>query len=167
MTITTTTIEKIVPEEHRDLVFRFFLVFSRFEYALKRAGFTAGSSGNAKPGWDSFASKYPSAFNPAQTPELKVAFDYFSAHPPRKQVLDSGSLSWSAPQDRTREPILTWLLRVVRIVRNNLFHGGKFPIASIPDPARDPILLRHALTILGACVPIDAGVARHFATYQQ
>ena len=164
MDITIDSIETLVPEQHRELVFRFFLVFSRFEYALKRAGFTSGSTEVVHPAWECFSSRYRSVFNPSQTPDLRSACDYFIANPPRKQILDSGSLGWSEPQFRIDEPFLTWLLLMVRSVRNNLFHGGKFPIAPIQEPARNPELLRHALTIICACLPLDAEVSHHFST---
>ena len=95
MTITTASIESIVPKHHRDLVFRFFLTFSRFEYALKRAGFITGSGSDIKPGWDKFSAKHRSAFNPSSSTELQQAVDYFSEHPPRKQILNDGCLDWS------------------------------------------------------------------------
>src|SRR2546426_9475946 len=84
VTITTASIESIVPKHHRDLVFRFFLTFSRFEYALKRAGFITASGTDIKPGWDKFSSKHRPAFNPSCSTELQQAEDYFSEHPPRK-----------------------------------------------------------------------------------
>ena len=49
----------------KDLVLTFFFEFSRFEYALKRAGFVPVTSGtkpvNAKPNWDAFAEKISQA----------------------------------------------------------------------------------------------------------
>ena len=164
MDTTINTIEAIVPKEHRDLVLRFFLVFSRFEYALKRAGFINGSSDSVQPSWDGFSSRYRSTFDPSLTPELRAAYDYFVANPPRKQIFDGGALGWSEPQIRTTEPPFTWLLLMLRSVRNNLFHGGKYPIAPIQDPARNPALLQHSLIVLDACLPMNADVARHFST---
>lgn len=42
------------------------------------------------------------------------------------------------------------VLDVVRVVRNNLLHGGKFPIpvGPIEDPSRNALLLRHCCTVL-------------------
>ena len=167
MEITPDSIETLVPELYRDLVFRFFLVFSRFEYALKRAGFADCSRGGVYPAWNSFSSRYHSVFDPFKTPDLRSACDYFTAKPPRKQIIDSGSLGWSEPQFRGNEPLLTWLLLMVRSARNNLFHGGKFPIAPIDEPARNPELLQHALTIICACLPPDAKVSQHFFSNEQ
>jgi hypothetical protein len=166
MNVTIGNIENLIPERDRDLVFRFFIVFSRFEYSLKRAGFLMRLTGTAEASWDSFSSKYHADFNPSQTSELQDAYQYLATNPPRKQLANAGSLTWSAPLVRGNEPVLTWLLLVIRTVRNNLFHGGKFPFASSVDPIRDPILLRHVLTIIGACVHLNPEVARQFKTYE-
>ena len=50
---------------------------------------------------------------------------------------------------------LTWLLLMVRTVRNNLFHGGKFPLIPVSEPSRDSTLLHHSITILAACLPLE------------
>ena len=167
MTVTISTIEKIVPKENRDFVFQFFLAVARFEYALKRAGFVKTLDGKADANWDTFASKYKNVFDPAKSDELKQACVYFKAHPPRKQIITAGVLSWSEPDVLGGAPILTWLLGSVRMVRNNLFHGGKFPIAPIEEPARNLTLLRHGLTIIGACVLLDTKVRNHFTTVEE
>jgi hypothetical protein len=41
--------------EDRMLVLQFFLVFARFEYALKRSGFLRGNESKVEPDWDRFA----------------------------------------------------------------------------------------------------------------
>src|SRR5271165_5247040 len=55
------------------------------------------------------------------------------------------------------------LITMVCRARNNLFHGGKFPNGPISDPVRNPRLLRHSLTILEACIPLDRKVRRLWA----
>jgi hypothetical protein len=60
------------------------------------------------------------------------------------------------------KPLLCWLTDMVCTVRNNLFHGGKFPFARIKDPARDPDLLKHSLTILEACLELNPKVKGKF-----
>ncbi len=148
-------IESLVPAEHQNLVFRFFLVFSRFEYALKRARFIIVSGREIKPAWDKFSSKYNPTQKPSQIPKLQEAWNYFSTHPPRKQIINAGLLDWSDPQIRTTQPELTWLLDVVRIIRNNLFHGGKFPFEVVEDPTRNSTLLHHALVVIDVCTTFD------------
>jgi hypothetical protein len=43
---------------------------------------------------------------------------------------------------------------MVRCVRNNLFHGGKFNIEVLEDTARTEKLLSSSLTVLAACLDI-------------
>jgi hypothetical protein len=152
-------VDKMTPKQVRMLVLRFFIIFSRFEYALKRAEFVTAS---AQPGWDQFAKAHRKDFAPDKTTSLKAACEYFESSPPRKQICDSKKLSWSPQIKRTNEPRLAWLLCMVRRVRNNLFHGGKYPIAYDGEPSRNRLLLRHAITVLDACLALDASVESHF-----
>jgi hypothetical protein len=162
MNISFEKIETLIPEENHKLAFKFFLVFSRFEYALKRAGFANGSARGVEAAWDMFSSKYRSAFKPDQTAELLNACEYFTKNPPRKQILDAGVLDWSEPQFRSEVPFFIWLLLMLRSVRNNFFHGGKFPIAPIEEPGRNLDLLRHSFVIIQACLALDKTVAHEF-----
>jgi hypothetical protein len=155
--------EKLIPEDHRELVVRFFLVFSRFEYALKRAGFVQGNKSVAMANWERFSSQYRVKYLPSRIPAMKAAWNYFSRFPPSKQILSNGSLDWSISKLRTNQPELTWLLVNVRTVRNNLFHGGKYDsFGSIEEPARNKQLLKHTLEIIEACVKFDETVASFY-----
>jgi len=156
--------DRLIPEAHHKLAYRFFLVFSRFEYALKRAGYVTGGGDSLAADWDKFSSAYWKTHIPSNIPKLRKAWAYFSSHPPRKQILDNGSISWSKPQARTTEPELTWLLVSIRTVRNNLFHGGKYPYNPISDQARDSILLEHTLTIIEVCSEFNPVVSYHMNT---
>jgi hypothetical protein len=49
---------------------------------------------------------------------------------------------------------------MIAVVRNNLFHGGKFPWPV--DPARNAKLIRHALVLLDAMVDLDDRVKHYF-----
>jgi hypothetical protein len=72
-------------------------------------------------------------------------------------------MGWSEPRRReANERQLTWLLLAIRTVRNNLFHGGKFPLIPMPDPSRDRDLLIHSLTILDAMLQLDVNVRTMF-----
>jgi len=110
----------------------FFVIFSRFEYALKQAGFVRGNN-HVQPDWNRFAEQYGEVFrNRAQNNQLvREAMSYFCQAPPRKQVLRDGQLKWEDTQEDRQiqkggqEPTLLWLTIMVRRVRNNLFHGSK------------------------------------------
>jgi hypothetical protein len=75
--------------------------------------------------------------------------EYLRRNPPRKQVLRQGRLAWSDSRDTSLSEI-EQLLVDIRRVRNNLFHGGKFPIpdAQIEEVARNERLLKDSLAAL-------------------
>src|SRR5947209_8461948 len=83
-----TKIDRLVPKDLQKLVFQFFVIFSRFEYALKCAYITA----DAKRAWGKFAKSHRQAFALDKTPVLRAACDYFEVHPPGKQVVANRSL---------------------------------------------------------------------------
>lgn len=81
---------------------------------------------------------------------------YILDHPPKKQIIADGVLTWSvsAPDTDLRSDRV---LIYVRRVRNNLFHGGKFNGRWF-EPERSELLLRHSLTILRTCLDASADV---------
>jgi hypothetical protein len=157
-------IRRIANSADRHLAWEFFVFFSRFEYALKRVQrYMKPGEGDAQPNWERFASDVNEKFIPAPDTQLAAAVAFYKAQPPRKQLRKDGQMSWSDPiGPEKNEPLLVWLSRAIRLVRNNLFHGGKFPLILVSDPSRDRDLLAHAITILAACLPLDARVQTAF-----
>lgn len=158
------SIRRIGNSSDRALAWYFFIFFARFEYALKRdPRYLMAGIGDACPNWDKFGSEHNSSFQPYSKPDLAAAVEYFLAEPPRKQLREGSVMSWSKPQHHDgKEPQLIWLLRMIRCVRNNLFHGGKFPLISVSDPSRDQALLLKAMTILTAALSLDKDVEAGF-----
>ena len=142
---------------NRDLVLEFFLVLSRMEFALKVTGFAIGSETDVKPNWDGFAQELREDFNKEATPELLEASNYYLNLPPQKQVLQNGGLSWSSAMPNNSAEIEK-LLILVRRVRNNLFHGGKYNHQGHEETARNESLLRHGITILRASMVLVPNV---------
>src|SRR5215213_6455764 len=106
----------------------FLGIFSRFEFALKREGFLTSlkEGARAEPNWVRFTSELATQCDPAMMAEILAAGTYLSGKPSRKQIVSLGSLGWEAeppPADS-----LDALFSAVRTTRNNLFHGGKFPV---------------------------------------
>ncbi len=139
----------------KTLVGDFFIIFARFEYALKRAGFTNGSADGVSPDWMKFASSLKEDFNPNKSNDLQDAVAYLDTYPPKKQVLAGKVLSWQDNVKQDNEPTLIWMIRLIKTVRNNLFHGGKFSYGEIRDPSRNALLLESALTILYECLDLS------------
>jgi len=150
-----------------ELVLQFFITFSRFEYALKRAGFVKnGAYGNASPDWQRFAKKRLEA-QLASIPdtEFTEAKSYLLQKPPQRQtyVKSNKSMQWQNNTKRSEEGEVEYLLRLVRDVRNNLFHGGKYPEKPVSEQSlRNSKLLQACLTILEKCLSLNADVKCFF-----
>ena len=147
---------------NRQLVLQFFLRFARFEFALKVSGYAHGGLGQVSPDWDRFVAEIVDAFDKDRTPALANACEYYLLDPPKKQVLANGSLAWSTdlPVDPARQTEL--LIALVRRVRNNLFHGGKYNAALHQETARNEELLRGGILILDECLRVSSQVRAAF-----
>lgn len=145
----------------KDLLLEFFLVFSRFEYCLKATGMFVRHAveppkwPRAEPDWDSFANQIRDSFDRNATDELREACLYIVESPPNQQVFTGHELAWETPCCPKGESEIAFLLRMVRSVRNNLFHGGKYNIDFHEDTDRTTMLLRSSLHILNACLNIS------------
>jgi hypothetical protein len=156
---------------NRELLLEFFLTFSRFEYALKASSFfqrprqtrvDPRNPPDAKPNWDSFAVSLRGVFQSSRTDELQRACEFILDNPPWKQVILNDSVAWESPSRAEGEPEIDFLLRMIRTVRNNLFHGGKYNIEVHEDTHRTELLLTHSLTILKECLGLVPQVKRAF-----
>jgi hypothetical protein len=137
--------------EQPSVVFDFFIVYSRFEYALKRAGYIIELRNGVRADWPCFISDIRDNFDQNRTAELRKAAQYLLENPTEAQVVNQrGELRFEPHPDTSTGPIPLRLYHCVRIARNNLFHGGKFPFPDGPheDVARDTRLLKSGLIVL-------------------
>jgi hypothetical protein len=146
----------------RDLTLDFLATFSRFEFALKKAGYVEGDEKKVSPAWDSFANDV-AKLEPAVLTQALASCPYLQQHPPQKQILKEGRLQWAVRQGTCGSAIGDVLLSV-RTVRNNVFHGGKFPDGPVSEPLRDERLIRDCLALLDSLLdsPLPNNVAHHF-----
>jgi hypothetical protein len=145
-----------------DLAIEFMAVFSRFEHALKSTNYAIGSENRVDAAWDRFANDIDARFNDIQDDHLTQCVDFLMTEPPRKQVLDGNRTRF---QDQTVDPnqkTTQQLLRFVRTVRNNLFHGGKYLPNGEVEVGRNQKLVESALYVLQICVGIDQQVLSSF-----
>jgi hypothetical protein len=150
----------------KDLIFEFFAVFSRFEYALKRSGFipkgkdSVPKDGDAKADWTTYELELRGQFAKIQDQEFLEACAYITLEAPKKQVVEDGRLGWEPanPHEFKERDVLILLRRV----RNNLFHGGKYPSGPVPDQARNNNAIRSCLVVLDACLGLSPNVAAAF-----
>jgi hypothetical protein len=146
----------------RDLTLEFMATFARFEYALKKSGYARGDNSQVSPDWDAFAKDVAKLDATALAPVLEAS-RYLQQHPPKKQVFDNGLIRWVDRRGTSGSAIGDVLLSV-RTVRNNVFHGGKFPDGMITDPLRDEQLIRDCLGALNALllIPLPQRVVENF-----
>lgn len=139
----------------RDLLLEFFLTFSRFEFALKNAGYIQHSSQadpvdppDAKPNWDAFAAAIRGTFRQQGAASFKGACDYLAMTPPWREVILNGALGWTADPPPKEMPIEQRTLLCVRRLRNNLFHGGSLSPVHGYDAATTESLLKACTEVL-------------------
>lgn len=156
----------------KDLLFEFFLTFSRFEYALKESDFfqrlnTERSNGfkppNAQPDWDKFAASLRDSFSSDKTDELSEACEYIELSHPFRQVIINDDICLETPIRPEREKQIEFLLRMIRCIRNNLFHGGEYNNLGIQEATeRIERLLKSSLIILKECLALSSVVSNAF-----
>src|SRR5688572_30367174 len=114
--------------DDRARVFRFLATFSRWECALKHGGFArVGRQDQVEPDWRAFAVAHDADIAALTDPAFTAARDALLANPPRREELNGTLVEWRAnPRRPAEHAAADYLLRIVKDVRNNLFHGGKF-----------------------------------------
>jgi hypothetical protein len=153
------------------LVFDFFAQFSRFECALKRSGFVKGSrrdGGYARPDWKTFANELDESLAAVTDIDFIAAKSFLLQKPPQKQMfVPPGHMRWETNSKKAEESDAQYILRLVCDVRNNLFHGGKYPDAEggpvDGEALRNSSLLQACLTILDKCRSLNGNVKTRFA----
>lgn len=157
----TKIIETLVTD--RNIVYQFFGFFSRFEYALKRRGYLKPGK-KANPNWEEYANSIQGRFRRVKDTDFSKAINLFLKEPPKTQVVSGNNLTWVDTIQGPGEHEEHYILRLVRTVRNNLFHGGKFPIPIGPlaDVARNQKLLEAGITVLRQCLEFSPDVSSAF-----
>src|SRR5437868_5254313 len=115
-------VKEALAAELPKLAVDFFIVFSRFECALKRSGeYAVGDEARVSPNWDGFSRDLGSAFLKRVIAEGIAPV--LVSKPPKQQVLTAGGLGW---RDLGAVKNTTELFVAIRRVRNNLAHGAKY-----------------------------------------
>lgn len=144
-----------------DLVLDFFCKFSVFECALKREGFLrTGPNDGAQANWDRFGREVQGRFAQVSIPGFAEAVDKLRQLAPRRQVVRNGQLGWEPIVQGNDESEESYILRLLKTARNNLFHGGKYPDGPIKEVARDRDILVSARAVLDDCYAIHPGVRK-------
>ncbi|EPA8366055.1 hypothetical protein ACQ676_001547 [Vibrio fluvialis] len=134
-----------IQSDLKNLAFDFFYWFSRFEFALKENKFLKreGDGENAEPGWDTFVERYSQTFQHSeQTMRL------LELSPKRQKVGPNLDLEWrNVGLDDCRSELCK-VIRLLKTIRNNLFHGGKHGADGWDEPHRSKELLEVGKSIL-------------------
>ena len=145
-----------------ELACEFLAVFSRMEYALKSANYAVGSAKKVEPAWDSFANSINEKFCAITHQDIVEACDYLLKQPPRKQGLQANKIVFVDQVIDLRQTKTQQILLMVRTVRNNLFHGGKYSPDGEREAGRNHLLVRYGIAVLLACSVLDDGVRSSF-----
>ncbi len=121
-------IGRVVLGDHdRELVFEFFALVMSFEWALKRFGWLIDSNpgARAEAGWKEYAETLRGRL--LVRPEIATAIALLREHPPKEQcVTEDHQLGWREVRHEAGVSDEWRMLHLVKTVRNNLFHGGKY-----------------------------------------
>ncbi len=145
-----------------ELACEFIAMFSRMEYALKSTHYAVGNAKKVEPAWDIFANHIDQDFLALTHPDTVDARNYLLSHPPRKQVLQGKKLAFVDQVIDHNQATTQQVLLMVRTIRNNLFHGGKYSPQGEQEVGRNQLLVGHGLHILRACSKLDADVKISF-----
>jgi hypothetical protein len=154
-------VRHFLPEDQL-LIFRFFALFSRWEYALKKSGefVRRGVFGQAEADWNKYAGRWTVLSCSLNDPAFVAAREYLVTNPPKRLCLENNELCWQPNPRRLDEIDSEYLFRIIRDIRNNLFHGGKYHDGPAEELARDHCLIDSAITVLLTCRDVDPTIGR-------
>ncbi|OOF22952.1 hypothetical protein BZJ17_05040 [Salinivibrio sp. IB574] len=101
-------------------------------------------------------------FDQLASEELIAAKDLLLNSPPRKQVLLNGQVIFQEQLLDQKQRTTQQIIRFVRTVRNNLFHGGKFLPIGEAESGRNEALVRSSLKIIKACIELNEEVKQSY-----
>lgn len=143
-----------------DAAFEFFYWFSRFEFCLKEHAYlkSVDPGKKAEANWDKFVKRNRNAY--ALTPS---ALALLNTKPKQQIIAANAGLGWKELQFEANEYDLQKVTLLLRLVRNNLFHGGKHGEPGWDDPERTLRLLTQCRVVLDEL----AALGKFGADYQR
>lgn len=131
---------------NKEAVIQFFIVMSRFEYAVKRAGYIQP---NGFVAWQGFAKTLDEAcVSQDDADALCIAIKYLDERPPQRL---NSSMSWAVWDRPEFDSSLARAFMSITQVRNNLFHGRKGA-----DRDRNDKLVEASLVVLEFLLATDS-----------
>ncbi len=151
-----------IDHELKDLSFELFYWFSRFEFALKENRYLKSEENGSKaePDWGKFVED-----NHGNYQLTDVANRLIELHPKRQIVGENKDLIWKKVGIEDCKSNLCIVVRMLKTIRNNLFHGGKHGDSDMDSKKRNCELLRvgkMVLDQLAAHAGIEADYTRYY-----
>lgn len=164
MSLVEQALEAALPK----LAIDFFIVFSRFECALKRSGqYAIGNDDRVDPDWDGFARDLGPDF--LSDVIAQGIAPVLIGKPPKKQVkLADGTLGW---KDTGAVKNTADLFLAIRRARNNLAHGAKYQDGGaghadfVEGSERDDVLLGQSMAVLTLALEFRPDIHSFFRRY--
>lgn len=149
-----------ISSELRERAFEFFYCFSRFEFALKENRFLKDEApgARAEPGWENFITAFEDRYH------LTEAGRQIIAENPQRQIVGYGDLVFRDVGFDDKPSDLGKVVRLLKTVRNNLFHGGKHGAEDWDKPKRNLLLLSVSICILNEFAEL-AGIEADYNRY--
>lgn len=124
--------------ELKDVSFEYFYWFSRYEYSLKANGFLKNTEvrSAAEPGWQRFIDAYCDSYQPSDEAKQLMVL-----HPKKQIVGLNQELEWKNVGIEDCKSDLCVVVRMLKVIRNNLFHGGKHGDVDMDNKERNVELL--------------------------
>lgn len=134
-----------IDNELKEIAFDFFYWFSRFEFALKENKYLESRVGGsrAKPSWDKFIEDFADKYQLTKNGE-----NLLTLNPTMQIVTNNSELEWKPVGLDNCKSDLARVVRLLKTVRNNLFHGGKHGAVGWDDKNRNRQLLANGKEVL-------------------
>jgi hypothetical protein len=153
---------KAIDDKTTQLAFDLFHSFSRFEFAMKEAGWVANKSVGAKarPDWLGFVSDLQEQYHCST-----AALALIAADPQVQHVAAGGNFEFRSVKFEPDASDLRKTVDLVHVVRNNLFHGGKSDSHGWDSAARIAQLAPLVLEILSELAMVGSIESDHSGIY--
>ncbi len=111
-----------------------------------------------EPDWNKFRDKYQDKIEEDILNDSRII--YLVNNPPKQQIINSkNKIGWKDIENRNK---VKKLILSLKTIRNNLFHGGKYPCGEKEEDGRNKKLLEHGIYILLSLKDIDTKVKEYF-----
>ena len=133
--------------------------FARFEFALKENGFIKNPTpgARAEPGWDGFVRHFEAGYRLTEAGRSLISMN------PRRQKVGPSGLEFDDVGFDDKPSQLGKVTRLLKTVRNNVVHGGKFAMGGWDNPGRTSKLLELTITILDELAQLG-GLDSHYGS---